>query len=151
MSTRIAIRRLIATACSTAPWRAIGFMVLSFALGVAYLVVLVAAIAVGIGTLIIWVGVPILVMTMVGWRAAASAERWRVRRMLGAEIAPGVYEAELNLMRTEEWARTGDDALWRRSKLGLHLDAPARERVNAWFSAREESLARRVNGGWLGS
>ena len=54
---------------------------------------------------------------------------------LGAEIAPGVYEAELNLMRSEEWARTGDDALWRRSKLGLHLDAPARERVKAWFGA----------------
>ena len=70
---------------------------------------------------------------------------------LGAEIAPGVFEAELNLMRTEEWARTGDDALWRRSKLGLHLDAPARERVKAWFSARQESLARRVNGGWLGA
>jgi glycerol-3-phosphate dehydrogenase len=52
---------------------------------------------------------------------------------LGAEIAPGVYEAELNLMRLEEWARTGDDALWRRSKLGLHLDALARERVKAWF------------------
>jgi glycerol-3-phosphate dehydrogenase len=54
---------------------------------------------------------------------------------LGAEIAPGVYEAELNLMRAEEWARTGDDALWRRSKLGLHLDAAARERVRAWFGA----------------
>ena len=54
---------------------------------------------------------------------------------LGAEIAPGVYEAELNLMRSEEWARTGDDALWRRSKLGLHLDVPARQRVKAWFGA----------------
>jgi glycerol-3-phosphate dehydrogenase len=54
---------------------------------------------------------------------------------LGAEIAPGVYEAELNLMRSEEWARTGDDALWRRSKLGLHLDAPARQRVKVWFGA----------------
>jgi glycerol-3-phosphate dehydrogenase len=52
---------------------------------------------------------------------------------LGAEVAPGIYEAELNLMRTEEWARTGEDALWRRSKLGLHLDAAARQRVNAWF------------------
>jgi glycerol-3-phosphate dehydrogenase len=52
---------------------------------------------------------------------------------LGAEVAPGVYEAELNLMRGEEWARTGDDALWRRSKLGLHLDAAARERVTEWF------------------
>ena len=52
---------------------------------------------------------------------------------LGAEVAPGVYEAELNLMRTEEWARTGDDALWRRSKLGLHLTPEARDQVRAWF------------------
>jgi len=52
---------------------------------------------------------------------------------LGAEVAPGVYEAELHLMRTEEWAHTGADALWRRSKLGLLLDAAAREQVNAWF------------------
>ncbi|MGH8322410.1 MAG: glycerol-3-phosphate dehydrogenase, partial [Steroidobacteraceae bacterium] len=52
---------------------------------------------------------------------------------LGAQVAPRVYEAELNLMRAEEWARTGDDALWRRSKLGLHLDAPATARIKAWF------------------
>jgi glycerol-3-phosphate dehydrogenase len=52
---------------------------------------------------------------------------------LGAEVAPGVYEAELDLMRREEWARTGEDALWRRSKLGLHLDAQARANVHAWF------------------
>jgi glycerol-3-phosphate dehydrogenase len=54
---------------------------------------------------------------------------------LGAEVAPGVYEAEMNLMRNEEWARTGEDALWRRSKLGLHLDPAAREKVTAWFGA----------------
>jgi glycerol-3-phosphate dehydrogenase len=53
---------------------------------------------------------------------------------LGAEVAPSVYEAELSLMRDEEWARTGDDALWRRSKLGLHLDAQGRASVQAWFS-----------------
>jgi glycerol-3-phosphate dehydrogenase len=54
---------------------------------------------------------------------------------LGAEVAPGVYEAELDLMRTQEWARTADDALWRRSKLGLHLTPEARERVKAWFGS----------------
>jgi glycerol-3-phosphate dehydrogenase len=54
---------------------------------------------------------------------------------LGAEVAPQVYEAELDLMRREEWARTGEDALWRRSKLGLHLDPEGRARVQAWFSA----------------
>jgi glycerol-3-phosphate dehydrogenase len=53
---------------------------------------------------------------------------------LGAEVAPSVYEAELSLMRDEEWARTGDDALWRRSKLGLHLDPEARARVQSWFN-----------------
>jgi glycerol-3-phosphate dehydrogenase len=54
---------------------------------------------------------------------------------LGAEVAPGVYEAELDLMRTQEWARTADDALWRRSKLGLHLTPEERERVKTWFGA----------------
>jgi glycerol-3-phosphate dehydrogenase len=54
---------------------------------------------------------------------------------LGAEIAPSVYEAELDLMRSQEWARSGDDALWRRSKLGLHLDADARDRIKTWFGA----------------
>jgi glycerol-3-phosphate dehydrogenase len=53
---------------------------------------------------------------------------------LGEEVAPAVYEAELSLMRDEEWACTGDDALWRRSKLGLHLDARGRASVEAWFS-----------------
>jgi glycerol-3-phosphate dehydrogenase len=52
---------------------------------------------------------------------------------LGAEVAPQVYEAELDLMQREEWARTGEDALWRRSKLGLHLDVQARAKVQAWF------------------
>ena len=87
MSPDPPLRRLVATAFSTAPWRAIGFMVLSFVLGTVYFVALVAAIAVGVGTLIVWIGVPILAMTMVAWRAAAGAERWRVWRMLGTEVA----------------------------------------------------------------
>jgi glycerol-3-phosphate dehydrogenase len=54
---------------------------------------------------------------------------------LGEQIAPQLYEAELNFMHAEEWARTGEDALWRRSKLGLHLAAAERAKVNAWFGA----------------
>ena len=52
---------------------------------------------------------------------------------LGEEIAPGLYEAELQYMRAHEWARTGEDALWRRSKLGLGLDTGQRQRVAEWF------------------
>jgi len=40
---------------------------------------------------------------------------------LGEEVAPQLYEAELQYMRDHEWARTGDDALWRRSKLGFEI------------------------------
>ncbi len=55
---------------------------------------------------------------------------------LGEEIAPGVYEAELDYLHRHEWARTADDVLWRRTKLGLHLSAPERERVARWWNAR---------------
>lgn len=58
------------------------------------------------------------------------------RADLGAEIAPGVHEAELFYLRRQEWAFTGDDVLWRRTKLGLHLSADQREAVSRWMAAQ---------------
>ena len=40
---------------------------------------------------------------------------------LGAQILPQLYECELRYLCREEFARTCEDILWRRSKLGLHL------------------------------
>jgi glycerol-3-phosphate dehydrogenase len=37
----------------------------------------------------------------------------------GGEFGPGLGKAEVEWLRREEWARTADDILWRRSKLGL--------------------------------
>ena len=54
---------------------------------------------------------------------------------LGEEVAPGLYEAELNYLREHEWARSADDVLWRRTKLGLHLSAAEREQVASWWKA----------------
>ncbi len=45
----------------------------------------------------------------------------------------GVFEAELQRFRDAEWAIIADDVLWRRTKLGLHLDAAAKARIAAWF------------------
>jgi len=59
-------------------------------------------------------------------------------RGLGAEIAPGVFAGELAHLRAHEWARTGDDVLWRRTKLGLHLDAAGRAAVSAWMAVQDE-------------
>ena len=51
----------------------------------------------------------------------------------GPEIAPGVFEAELRYLRDVEFARTGEDVLWRRSKLGLHLDQAGRDAIIRWM------------------
>jgi glycerol-3-phosphate dehydrogenase len=54
---------------------------------------------------------------------------------LGAEVAPGLFEAELNYLYKHEWACTADDVLWRRTKLGLHLNATERAAVAHWCAA----------------
>ncbi len=45
---------------------------------------------------------------------------------LGRDFGGGLTEAEITYLKREEWAVTADDVLWRRSKLGLHLD-PAQQ------------------------
>ncbi len=60
---------------------------------------------------------------------------------LGRDFGGGVYEAELTYAATEEFAVSGDDFLWRRSKLGLHLDAMIRDAIGAWFDQRRHATA----------
>lgn len=52
---------------------------------------------------------------------------------LGEPVAPGLYERELRYLQRQEWAVNGDDVLWRRSKLGLHLTPAQREQVGQWL------------------
>jgi glycerol-3-phosphate dehydrogenase len=53
---------------------------------------------------------------------------------LGAEILPGVYEAELSYLVDQEWATSAEDILWRRSKLRLHLPANASTVLSDWLA-----------------
>ncbi len=55
---------------------------------------------------------------------------------LGREVAPQLFEAELQYLYDDEWTRSAEAALWRRSKLGLQLDAAQIAAVEAWFGAR---------------
>jgi glycerol-3-phosphate dehydrogenase len=52
---------------------------------------------------------------------------------LGIEVAPGLFEAELQYLRREEWACTAQDVLWRRTKRGLHFTDAERQRVTDWM------------------
>ena len=56
---------------------------------------------------------------------------------LGRDFGYGLSEAELSYLRDSEWAQTGEDVLWRRSKLGLHLTPQAMADVTAWMSAHQ--------------
>ena len=60
---------------------------------------------------------------------------------LGAEVAPGLFEAELDYLHRFEWACCADDVLWRRTKLGLHYDAAQRAQVLAWCEAHWSPVA----------
>jgi glycerol-3-phosphate dehydrogenase len=66
---------------------------------------------------------------------------------LGIDFGGGVFEAELDYAAREEFAMTGDDFLWRRSKLGLHLDAAIRDAIGGWFDRRREATANGEMGG----
>lgn len=45
---------------------------------------------------------------------------------LGEHYGDGVFEGEIIYLIAHEFARTLDDVLWRRSKMGLHLSPPTR-------------------------
>ncbi|SIT44234.1 sn-glycerol-3-phosphate dehydrogenase, aerobic, FAD/NAD(P)-binding [Paraburkholderia ribeironis] len=73
-----------------------------------------------------------------GTRAQHVIGKARSLAELGRAFAPGLYEAELTYLRDTEWARSAEDVLWRRSKLGLHagpgaLDSITHE-IDAWFA-----------------
>ena len=54
----------------------------------------------------------------IGWLGAAKS--WAD---LGRSFGGGLSEAEVRYLMDKEWARTAEDVLWRRTKLGLRLSA----------------------------
>lgn len=52
---------------------------------------------------------------------------------MGEDFGGGLTEVELRWMRDREWARTADDVLWRRSKLGMAVNDAATARIAAWL------------------
>jgi glycerol-3-phosphate dehydrogenase len=73
-----------------------------------------------------------------GTRAQHVIGNARSLAELGRAFAPGLYEAELIYLRDTEWARSAQDVLWRRSKLGLHAGPGAldsiTDEIDAWFA-----------------
>ena len=54
---------------------------------------------------------------------------------LGQRIGEDLYEREIDHFKRQEWAQTAEDILWRRTKVGLHLDPADREKAAAMIEA----------------
>jgi glycerol-3-phosphate dehydrogenase len=54
---------------------------------------------------------------------------------LGQQFGAGLTEREVRYLAECEWARSADDVLWRRSKLGLRMSPEETRRLEQWFAA----------------
>jgi len=84
------------------------------------------------------------------WAASYGSRALRILHMarsladLGLDFGAGLHEAEVRYLMAHEWARTADDVLWRRTRLGLAFDERQRRQLQQWLDSN-------VNGAVPGS
>ncbi|MBC01654.1 MAG: glycerol-3-phosphate dehydrogenase [Rhodobacteraceae bacterium] len=71
-----------------------------------------------------------------GTRASAILEGARTTGDLGRHFGADLYEREVAYLMDQEWARSAEDVLWRRSKLGLHLSQNQADALGQWMRDR---------------
>ena len=77
-----------------------------------------------------------------GTEAQAVLGDARTAADLGQDFGATLTEAEVRWLMEREWARTAEDVVWRRSKLGLRMDAEAVDRLDQWMREFQEEAAR---------
>ncbi|MTW17220.1 glycerol-3-phosphate dehydrogenase [Rhodoplanes serenus] len=69
---------------------------------------------------------------------------------LGCDFGAGLTEAEVRYLVSHEWARSADDILWRRTKLGLHVPDGTADALDSYLAtlapARAASHATPADG-----
>ena len=69
-----------------------------------------------------------------GSRLAEVLGEAKSRDELGAAFGPELTAAEVRYLMTKEWARFPEDILWRRSKLGLTMEAKEQEALAGFMA-----------------
>jgi glycerol-3-phosphate dehydrogenase len=65
---------------------------------------------------------------------------------MGQSFGP-LSQREVEWLKANEWARSADDILWRRSKLGLHMSSQEQDALRSYMSpATEAAELKRVGG-----
>ncbi len=65
---------------------------------------------------------------------------------LGTEFGAGLHEREALWLVGQEWARTAEDILWRRTKLGLIMPPEGAARLEVWLAERQAGADRALAG-----
>ena len=78
-----------------------------------------------------------------GTRALAILGDARAASELGEDFGHGLTEAEAAHFVRNEWARTGEDVLWRRTKCGIGMGEAERQRVAAFVTSCARSMSGR--------
>ena len=68
-----------------------------------------------------------------GTEAGEMLDGARTARELGADHGATLTQREVDWLMDREWARTAEDVLWRRSKLGLHMSEDQRAAFTAYM------------------
>jgi glycerol-3-phosphate dehydrogenase len=68
-----------------------------------------------------------------GTRALHIMEGAHTPDDMGENFGAGLSEREVHYLVEHEWAQTADDILWRRTKLGLRMDAAKEARLATWL------------------
>jgi signal transduction histidine kinase len=93
-------------------WLNAAYVLLAFPTGLAYFIVLVVGISVGVALAVVIVGLGILAATLAAWRGMAGAERGLARSLLGVPIPQPPERRDLPLMdRVTRWLR--DPVTWK--------------------------------------
>jgi len=60
---------------------------------------------------------------------------------LGEDFGGGLTRVEVDYLRDHEWARTAEDILWRRSKMGLHTPTHTHDKLKTYLQSHVAPLA----------
>jgi glycerol-3-phosphate dehydrogenase len=71
-----------------------------------------------------------------GTRVKAILGSARTPDALGTDFGGGLTQAEVDYLVREEWARSAEDILYRRSKLGLHVPPGTADAVEAYLAGQ---------------
>ncbi len=107
-------RRFFGVVVRPRTWLNIVFQWLAFPLGLFYFVFLVTGLSLGLGLVIIWVGIPILLIVTGAWWLFGAFERVQARYLLGADVggAPRDWE-KVNGVWAKLKAHFGSAATWK--------------------------------------